>query len=163
MKEGYLQMKIAEFNDKCNQIEQTLSMEEAKIRLLQEKVGEYKEIIKKFQDIQEFKHQAILEIRKENESILKNQIEQVSQQLSELLTEITTSKAEKINEALQALQKRNEQIDKQEEIIKQNTKELIFLLEHNEILMMKLINRKVLSEHDIIEMQRRSAKKAEKI
>jgi uncharacterized phage infection (PIP) family protein YhgE len=163
MKEGYLQMKIAEFNDKCNQIEQTLSMEEAKIRLLQEKVGEYKEIIKKFQDIQEFKHQAILEIRKENESILKNQIEQVSQQLSELLTEITTSKAEKINEALQALQKRNEQIDKQEEIIKQNTKELIFLLEHNEILMMKLINRKVLSEHDIIEMQRRAAKKAEKI
>jgi uncharacterized phage infection (PIP) family protein YhgE len=163
MKEGYLQMKIAEFTDKCNQIEQTLSMEEAKIRLLQEKVGEYKEVIKKFQDIQEFKHQTILEIRKENESILKNQIEQVSQQLSELLTEITTNKAEKINEALQALQKRNEQIDKQEEIIKQNTKELIFLLEHNEILMMKLVNRKVLSEHDIIEMQRRAAKKAEKI
>ena len=163
MKEGYLQMKIAEFNDKCNQMEQTLSMEEAKIRLLQEKVGEYKEVIKKFQDIEEFKHQTILEIRKENESILKNQIEQVSQQLSELLTEITTSKAEKINEALQALQKRNEQIDKQEEIIKQNTKELIFLLEHNEILMMKLVNRKVLSEHDIVEMQRRAAKKAEKI
>jgi uncharacterized phage infection (PIP) family protein YhgE len=163
MKEGYLQMKIAEFNDKCNQIEQTLSMEEAKIRLLQEKVGEYKEVIKKFQDIQEFKHQTILEIRKENETVLKNQIEQVTQQLSELLTEITTSKAEKINETLQALQKRNEQIDKQDESIKQNTKELIFLLEHNEILMMKLVNRKVLSEHDIIEMQRRAAKKAEKI
>ena len=50
----------------------------------------------------------------------------------------------------------------QEESIKQNNKELIFLLEHNEILMMKLVNRKVLSEHDIIEMQRRAAKKAGK-
>lgn len=162
MKEGYLQMKITEFNDKCNQLEQALSTEEAKIRLLQEKVGEYKEVIKKLQDIQEFKHQTILEIRKENESILKNQIEQISKKLSELLTEITTSKTEKINEALRALQNRNEQINMQEESIKQNNKELIFLLEHNEILMMKLVNRKVLSEHDIIEMQRRAAKKAGK-
>jgi hypothetical protein len=51
MKEGYLQMKITEFNDKCTQLEQLLSMEDSKIHLLQEKVGKYKEIIKKLQDI----------------------------------------------------------------------------------------------------------------
>ena len=163
MKEGYLQMKIAEFSDKCNQLEQMLSMEDSKIHLLQEKVGEYKEVIKKLQDIQEFKNQTVTEIRKENEMILKNHIEQSTQRLSEVLKELTTNKAEKINETLTLLQKREEEITKQAELLEQHTKELIFLLEHNEILMMKLVNRKVLSEHDIIEMQRRAAKKAEKI
>jgi len=161
MKEGYLQMKITEFNDKCTQLEQLLSMEDSKIHLLQEKVGDYKEIIKKLHDIQEFKNQTITEIRKENETILKNQIEQVSQRLSELLKELTTSKQDKINQTLHLLQKREEEIIKQTELLDKHTKELIFLLEHNEILMMKLVNRKVLTEHDIIEMQRRATKKSE--
>jgi|GEM_PF-1125504 len=161
MKEGYMQMKIAEFTDKCNQIEQMLAMEDSKIRLLQEKVGEYKEIIKKLQDVQEFKNQTITEIRKENEVVLKKQIEQVSQRLSEVLKEITTNKTEKINQTLDFLQKREEEITKQAERLEQHTKKIIFLLEHNEILMMKLVNRNVLKEHDVTEMQRRSKKKAE--
>jgi len=154
-------MKIAEFTDKCNQIEQMLAMEDSKIRLLQEKVGEYKEIIKKLQDVQEFKNQTITEIRKENEVVLKKQIEQVSQRLSEVLKEITTNKTEKINQTLDFLQKREEEITKQAERLEQHTKKIIFLLEHNEILMMKLVNRNVLKEHDVTEMQRRSKKKAE--
>jgi hypothetical protein len=161
MKEGYLQMKIAEFTDKCNQIEQLLTMEDSKIRLLQEKVGEYKEVIKKLQDVQEFKNQTISEIRKENESVLKKQTEEVSQRLSKVLKELTTNKTEKINQTLDFLQKREEEITKQAEQIEQHTKKLIFLLEHNEILMMKLVNRNVLKEHDVIEMQRRATKKAE--
>ena len=161
MKEGYLQMKITEFNDKCTQLEQMLSLEDSKIRLLQEKVGEYKDVIKKLQDIQEFKNQTITEIRKENETVLKNQTEQISQRLSKLLKELTTSKEDKLNQTLQLLQKREEEISKQTELLDKHTKELIFLLEHNEILMMKLVNRKVLTEHDVIEMQRRATKKAE--
>jgi len=162
MKEGYLQMKIAEFNDKCNQLDQLLAMEESKIHLLQEKVGEYKEVIKKLQDVQEFKHQAIIEIRKENEAILKNQVEQVSQRLSEVLKELTMNKAETMNETIALLQKREEELTKQAALLDQHTKDLIYLFEHNEILMMKLVNRSVLNERDVVEMQRRSKKKAEK-
>lgn len=154
-------MKLTEFTDKCNQIEQLLAMEESKIRLLQEKVGEYKEVIKKLQDIQEFKNQTISEIRRENESILKKHIEEVTTHLSEVLRELTTSKAEKINQTMQLLQKRDEEITRQAEQVEQHAKTLMFLLEHNEILMMKLVNRNVLKEHDVIEMERRSKKKAE--
>lgn len=161
MKEGYLQMKISEFNDKLTQLEQLFSLEESKIRLLQEKVGEYKEVIKKLQDVQEFKNQAITEIRKENETIISNQIQQISQRLSEMLKELTTSKAEKMNETIALLQKREEEITTQAEQIQQHTKQFIYLLEHNDILMMKLANRKVLNEHDVVEMQRRATKKAE--
>ena len=155
-------MKIAEFNDKCNQLDQLLAMEESKIHLLQEKVGEYKEVIKKLQDVQEFKHQTITEIRKENEAVLKNQVEQVSQRLSEVLKELTMSKAEKMNETIALLQKREEELTKQAALLEQHTKDLIYLFEHTDILMMKLVNRNVLNEHDVVEMQRRSKKKAEK-
>lgn len=161
MKEGYLQMKISEFNDKLTQLEQLLSLEDSKIRLLQEKVGEYKDVIKRLQDVKEFKNQAITEIRKENETVIKNQIQQISQRLSEVLKELTTSKAEKMNETIALLQKREEEITTQAKQIQQHTKQFIYLLEHNDILMMKLANRKVLNEHDVVEMQRRATKKAE--
>jgi len=161
MKEGYLQMKISEFNDKLTQLEQLFSVEESKIRLLQEKVGEYKEIIKKLQDVQEFKNQVITEIRKENEAVISNQIQQISQRLSEMLKDLTTSKAEKMNETIALLQKREAEIITQAEQIQQHTKQLIYLSEHNDILMMKLANRKVINEHDVVEMQRRATKKAE--
>ena len=161
MKEGYLQMKISEFNDKLTQLEQLFSLEESKIRLLQEKVGEYKEIIKKLQDVQEFKNQAITEIRKENEAVISNQIQQISQRLSEMLKDLTTNKAEKMNETIALLQKREAEIITQAEQIQQHTKQLIYLSEHNDILMMKLANRKVINEHDVVEMQRRATKKAE--
>ena len=161
MKEGYLQMKISEFNDKLTQLEQLFSVEESKIRLMQEKVGEYKEIIKKLQDVQEFKNQVITEIRKENEAVISNQIQQISQRLSEMLKDLTTSKAEKMNETIALLQKREAEIITQAEQIQQHTKQLIYLSEHNDILMMKLANRKVINEHDVVEMQRRATKKAE--
>ena len=162
MKEGYLQLKIAELNEKCNKIEQMLSLEDSKLQLLQEKVGGYKEVIKKLQDIQDFKTQAIMNIREENEKIIKNQVDQVSHTLSGVLNELITNKANKINETLQFLQRREGELAKQERALEQHTKDLTFLLEHNEILMMKLVNKNVLSGHDVTEMQRRATKKAHK-
>ena len=55
MKEGYLQLKISELNDKCTQIDQMISMEKSKIELLEQRVGGFKELIKKLQDLDEFK------------------------------------------------------------------------------------------------------------
>ena len=162
MKEGYLQLKIAELNDKCKKIERMLSLEDSKLQLLQEKVGEYKEVIKKLKDVQDFKTQTISDIREDNEKIIKNQVEQVSKELSKVLNELVTDKADKINETLQFLQRREGELAKQERTLEQHTKDLIFLLEHNEILMMKLVNRNVLSGQDVTEMQRRATKKAHK-
>jgi hypothetical protein len=161
MKEGYIQMKISEFNDKIIQLEQQLAMEEQKLRLVQEKVGEYKEVIKKLQDIQEFKNQALAEVRKENETLIRQQVEQVTQRLSGVLKGLTDNKADKINETVQLLKEREAEIAHQAELLQQQAKQLVFLFEHNDILMMKLANRRILTEHDVLEMQRRAKKKAE--
>jgi DNA-binding transcriptional regulator YbjK len=142
MKEGYIQMKLSEFNDKCIQLEQMLTMEESKIRLLQEKV-------------------TIAEIKKENETLLNNQLQETIKHLNDILKDITTSKTDAINDTLAFLKQREEDLTAQSELLEKHTKQLIYLIEHNEILMMKLVNRKVLNEHDVVEMQRRATKKAE--
>ncbi|MFH1101264.1 MAG: hypothetical protein V1726_04410 [Methanobacteriota archaeon] len=160
MKEGYLQLKISELNDKCTQIEQRLSFEDSKLQLLQEKVGEYKEVIKKLQDIQDFKTQTIKGIRDENEKIIKTHIEQVSRQLSETLKDLVSSKANTIQETAQMIQKQETTLTTQLATMDQLMKNIVFLMEHNELLMMKLVNKDVLSGNDVAEMERRAKKKA---
>jgi hypothetical protein len=161
MKEGYIQMKLSEFNDKCIQLEQKLAMEESKIRLLQEKVGEYKDFIKKLQDLTEFKNDTIAQIKKENEALLNRQLQETIKHLNDILKDITTQKTDAINDTLACLKEREKDLATQSEFLEKHTKQLIYLIEHNEILMMKLVNRKVLNEHDVVEMQRRATKKAE--
>ncbi|UCB58984.1 MAG: hypothetical protein JSV67_01420, partial [Thermoplasmatales archaeon] len=82
MKDGYLQMKIQELNDKCKQINQMLSMEKSKIELLEDRVGGLKELIKKFKDLEDFKENILKEIKKENQQIISEEIKSISYKIS---------------------------------------------------------------------------------
>jgi len=70
MKEGYLQLKISELNDKCKQIDQMISMEKSKIELLEQRVGGFKELIKKLRDLDEFKDIILKQIKRDNQEII---------------------------------------------------------------------------------------------
>ena len=100
-------------------------------------------------------------IKKENEALLNTQLQDIVKHLNDILKDITAQKTDAINNTLACLKEREEDLTTQSELLEKHTKQLIYLVEHNEILMMKLINRKVLNEHDVVEMQRRATKKAE--
>ena len=160
MKEGYLQTKIAELNDKCKQIDQMISIQESKMRRLRQKVGNYKELLNKLKDVQDIKKQIINYINVENEKLIKKHIENLSDKISDTVDMTLDSKAQKINEALNYLNKREEEIKQQAETIVQQTRDINFLMDHNILLMMKLVNKGVLLYQEVEEMQRRAAKKA---
>ena len=160
MKEGYLQTKIAELNDKCKQIDQMISIQESKMRRLRQRVGNYKELLNKLNDVQNVKDQIIDHITEENEKLIKKHIEDLSDEIHGIVDVSLDGKAQTINEALDYLNKREGEIKQQAEIIVQQTKEINFLIEHNNLLMMKLVNKGVLSDQDVTEMKRRSLKKA---
>jgi len=162
MKEGYLQTKIAELNDKCKQIDQMISIQESKMRRLRQRVGNYKELLNKLNDVQNVKDQIIDHITEENEKLIKKHIEDLSGEIHGIVDVSLDGKAQTINEALDYLNKREGEIKQQAETIVQQTKEINFLIEHNNLLMMKLVNKGVLSDQDVTEMQRRAAKKAKK-
>ena len=162
MKEGYLQTKIAELNDKCKQIDQMISIQESKMRRLRQRVGNYKELLNKLNDVQNVKDQIIDHITEENGKLIKKHIEDLSDEIHGIVDVSLDGKAQTINEALDYLNKREGEIKQQAETIVQQTKEINFLMEHNNLLMMKLVNKGVLSDQDVTEMQRRAAKKAKK-
>jgi len=162
MKEGYLQTKIAELNDKCKQIDQMISIQESKMRRLRQRVGNYKELLNNLKDVQNVKDQIIGHITEENERLIKKHIEDLSDEIHGIVDVSLDGKTQTINEALDYLNKREGEIKHQAETIVQQTKEINFLMEHNNLLMMKLVNKGVLSDQDVTEMQRRAAKKAKK-
>ncbi len=161
MKEGYLQLKIAELNDTCKEIEHLLSLERTNLARIQEKVGEYKEVIKKFQHLDQFKQQALHNIQQQNDALIAKHVDMASQQLHKALQELIESNANKIDKTLAFLQEREKILECQNKTLAQQQKNITFLREHNELLMMKLVNKQVLTGQDVAEMQRRAEKKTE--
>jgi len=160
MKEGYLQTKIAELDDKCKKIDQMISIQESKMRRLRQRVGNYKELLNNLNDVQNVKDKIIDHITKENEKLLKKHIEDLSDEIHSIVNASLDGKAQTINEALDYLNKREDEIKQQAETVLQQTKEINFLMEYNNLLMMKLVNKGFLSDQDVTEMKRRSVKKA---
>lgn len=160
MKEGYLQTKIAEINDKCKKAEQLISMEESKIKLLQEKVGDLKQLIKKLKDIDEFKKITLEEIKRENTKLIDEHFEILTRKLSRDVDSMMKIKSKRMTDTLNYLTEREKEIKKQSESIDEINKKIIYLLEHNNILMMKLVNKGILSDRETTELDQRSGKKA---
>ena len=159
MKEGYLQTKIVELNDKCKLMDQMISIQESKMRRLRQRVGNYKELLNNLNDVQNVKDQIITHITELNERLIKKHIEDLSEEIHVIVDASLDDKAQKINEALDYLNKREGEIKQQAETIVRQTKEINFLMEYNNLLMMKLVNKGVLSDQDVTEMQRRATKK----
>lgn len=159
MKEGYLQIKIAELNDKCKKIDQMIKMEKSKLILLQEQVGGFKDLLKKLKNLDEMKKQTISIIRDENGKIIKNQIQNLSKEISETYKDSLINKNKKIDQFLKNMEKIEIENKEKNELINKKIKDIEYLLEHNTLLMMKLANKGIISEREINEMNLRSNKK----
>ena len=160
MKEGYLQLKIGELVDKCRKIEQKLSLEESTLRRLQQKIGDYKYILNKIKDLNEFKDQVHNQLITENKNLIKKHLDDLSKNISDIVETNIEEKATQINIILKSL--REEEIARKDagKTMIEQTKDITFLKEHNSFLMMKLVNKGVLFYQEVEEMQRRAEKKA---
>jgi hypothetical protein len=161
MKEGYLQLKISELVDKCIKIDQMISMEKSKIELLEEKVGGLKELIKKLKDLEEFKEYILKQIREDNQKIIEDEIKSVSKKIDKNIDSLLKDKTKELDKILNYMREREKDIKQQNEMILQNNNKLSYLLKHNNFLMMKLVNKGVLSDREVNELDIRSSKKSE--
>ncbi|KYK30063.1 hypothetical protein AYK20_04605 [Thermoplasmatales archaeon SG8-52-1] len=158
MKEGYLQLKISELNDKCTKIDQMISMEKSKIELLEEKVGGLKELIKKLKDLEEFKEHILKQIQVDNQKIIEDEIKSVSKKIEKNIDLLLKDKTKELDKILDYMRNREKTINQQNEMILQNNNKLNYLLKHNNFLMMKLVNKGILSDREVNELDIRSQK-----
>ena len=161
MKEGYLQIKISELNDKCKEIDQMLSMEKSKIKLLEEKVGGLRELIKKLQDLNEFEEKILKKIKKENQEIFSEEIKAISDKISKNIDNLVKTKLKEIEDIFDYMKNREREIDSQTEMINKLNKKVKYLLNYNNFLMMKLVNKGFLSDREVNELHLRSSKKSD--
>ena len=159
MKEGYLQLKIAELNDKLKQVDQMMSMEKSKIELLEQRSGGLKELIKKLKDLDDFKDNLLKEVQRENKTLIEEETKNVSNKISKEIENLLKNKTKEIKDILNYMKSREEEINKQTEMISNLNEKITYLMNHNEYLMMKLVNKAVLDGREVNEMHIRSSKK----
>lgn len=158
MKEGYLQLKISELNDRCNKIDQMFSLEKSKIELIEERVGGLKELIKKLKDLESFKEDILKEVQKENQNIISREMKNINDKIPNSFGEIIESKTREVDSFLEKMKAYEEEIKKQERIINGLNEKINYLFKHNEYLMMKLVNKAVLSDREVNELKIRSSR-----
>ena len=161
MKEGYIKLKISEINDKCQQIEQMISMEKSKLELLEQRVGGFKDLIKKLQDLDNFKENMLKQIKKDNKDLLESEIKNISKKVSDDIEINIINKIKEVEKIMNYITKRDKELIKQSEEISQINQNISYLLNHNNFLMMKLVNKGVLSDREVNELHIRSRKKSD--
>ena len=159
MKDGYLQLKIQELNDKCKRIDQMFSMEKSKIELLEERVGGLKDLIKKLKDLEEYKENILKDIKKDNQQSLNQEINSITDKISQSIDTLLKNKGREFEKNLEYLKNLENNIDNQNIIIEELNKKINYLIKHNELFMMKLVNKAVLSDREVNELHSRSSKK----
>ena len=151
--------KQSELNDKCIEIDQLISMEKSKIELLEQRVGGLKELIKKLDELDKFKENLVKQIGEENKTLLEKEINFVSKKIADDVESIVKNKIRDIEKTMDYLKSRENEVKQQNQMIAQLNEKISFLLRHNELLMMKLVNKTVLTDREVDEMDLRSSKK----
>jgi len=159
MKEGYLQLKIAELDAKCKKIDEMISLEKSKIQLLEGRVGGSKELIKKLKDLESFKQETVKQIKKENQEVLTSQIDKISKKIADNIESSIIKKQKEMDNNLDFMKSIEEIVNKQNKIISDLDKKIDYLMKHNELFMMKLVNKSIISDREVNEMHKRSEKK----
>jgi hypothetical protein len=65
-----------------------------------------------------------------------------------------------MDKTINYLKNKESEFDKQTAVLDEIHRDIIYLREHNQILMMKLVNKGILSDREVEEIDRRSLKKA---
>jgi len=91
------------------------------------------------------------------------QIETISKKISDTYKTSIEYKNKKIDEFLNNMKNIDNEKKDKDDLIYNKIIEIEYLLEHNNLLMMKLANKGILSEREINEMDNRSYKKIRKI
>ena len=161
MKEGYIKLKIAELNDKCKQIDQIMSMEKSKLELLEQRVGGFKDLIKKLQELYNYKENMLKQIKKDNKELLEKEIINISKKVSETIELKMISKIKEIERIMDYITSREKELAQQSEKITNINTKIDYLLNHNNFLMMKLVNKGIISDREVNELHIRSRKKSD--
>jgi len=159
MKEGYLQKKLVELNEKCRTLDQMISFEKANIERLQEQVGGFKQLLKRLKNVEEFKEQVMREIIDENRKHIDSISEKIIREMNKTIDKTLEHRSKDLKNAIQQLKKYEEEMRLNLERLEEISKTVDYLFEYNRLFMLKLMNKGIISNREITEIDRRAKKR----
>ena len=88
------------------------------------------------------------------------QLKSISDKIAKNIDSLVKSKTREIENILNYMKSREKEINQQTEISSKLNEKVNYLLNHNNFLMMKLVNKGVLSDREVNELNTRSSKKS---
>ena len=159
MKEGYYQSKAADFSEKLQNFEHRLKMAETEYERFQLQLGQFKQLLKKLRNIEEFQENGIKQIIMDNESLISSKLDQIFQTTEKKMEKIVAQKTKLLEEALQQIAKDEKKLQNALQQIEEFQIEISYHKEFQKLLMLKLINRGVLNHRELQEVELRAKKR----
>ena len=160
MKEGYFQKKLTELTEKQQSLSSSLKLLNAEIDRLEARIGGLKPIIKRLNDVEAFKEQTLSELNKINVERIDKMLDEFAEDLKKQVRDVTRKKADTLENSIKQMQDDKELFQKYAESISAIESEILYVKEFHRLLVMKLVNKGVLSYHEQEEINRRSSKKS---
>lgn len=162
MKEGYFQKKLTELAEKQQSLSSSLKLLDAEIDRIEYRIGELKPVIKRLNDVEAFKELSLTELKQSNTAEIEKVKNELIDDLKKQVREITTKKAAALEESAVQIKKDEELFSKYAKGIASIESEISYVREFHRLLVMKLVNKGVLSYHEQQEIDRRALKKSKK-
>jgi DNA anti-recombination protein RmuC len=159
MKEGYFQKKLTELTEKQQSLSSSLKLLNAEIDRIEARIGGLKPIIKRLNDVEAFKEKTLSEIYKINAEKIDKMLDEFAEELKKQVRDVTRKKADILEDGINQIQEDKELFKKYAESISTIESEISYVKEFHRLLVMKLVNKGVLSYHEQEEINRRSSKK----
>lgn len=160
MKEAYFKKKLTELSEEAQRINQLITMQKNQLDRIEARIGDFKEVLKRLKDVNMFKQQAIKELKQEN----SDHIEVISNQLKEKNEKNLKKQVEQrsmiLNETKEQLKKDAELFEQYTDMVKDAKISTVFLKEFHHLLLLKLVNKGVLSHREITEIKKRAEKRS---
>jgi len=159
MKEGYFQKKLTELSEKQQELSSSFNLLQAEIDRIETRVGGLKPLIKRLNDVDSFKEQTLSEISSKNDDRMKRIQREFADSLKKEVRDVTHKKADVLENSVKEIQKDKELFKRYTSSISAIESDIGYVKEFHRLLVMKLVNKGVLTYHEQEEINRRSLKK----
>ena len=159
MKEGYFQKKLTELAEEQQALSASLKLIDAEIDRLQSRIGDLKPLVKRLEDIEFFKEQMASELKKNNDQRIKKVESNLAESLKKQVRDITKKRADTLEQSKKEIEEDKALFKKYVDSISRIETEITYVKEYHRLLVMKLVNKGIVSYREQQEIARRASKK----
>jgi len=162
MKEDYIVEKLKAFNQRLKEEEEKFKFLRNELARIVETKEQYKGLVKKLKDLDEFKENLDMEIRRENQKRIDETINQAIEKVEREINNSLKSEQKRLDALLSELRDQITEVRGVKDQVRKNKNQAIFDEHLCTILIEELVRERVLSHEEAERIAKRAAIRAKK-